>query len=300
MNAIRHISTTNYEDVIALGEFESRVQMWRRQPPGKISEFLTVLDFGGRRLELSLDGTRCYAAAYYANGIACYDSHTGALLWQRKDLKKIQTMRCSISGNGVYCFFDTGAAQLLSDLNGETLSKHPGVRDIIQSPFASIDLVVKKDIELRSRDSQLIRKIQRSTFALLSASFSPQLLLTSESGGSLRCFDASTGMEMWGFSPAKGEHFLNIGYSELSQCFYGVSWPYEKGGQMQLFRIETDGKISPLLILGEPSETAFCNGELITSEGDVIDLESLQVTRLWPPPNNSFKPTPLPSGQVMA
>ncbi len=126
MNAIRHISTTNYEDVIALGEFEGRVQMWRRQPPEKISDFLTVLGFGGKRLELSPDGTRCFAAAYSANGIACYDSHTGALLWQRKDLSKIQTVRYSISGNGVYCFFDMGAAQLLSDLIGETLSNTQG------------------------------------------------------------------------------------------------------------------------------------------------------------------------------
>ncbi len=62
---------------------------------------------------------------------------------------------------------------------------------------------------------------------------------------------------------------------------------------MQLFRIEGDGKISQLLIIGEPSETAFCNGELITSDGDVIDFKSLQVTRLWPPPNNSFKARPL-------
>jgi hypothetical protein len=46
--------------------------------------FETVLDFGGKGLALTPDGSACIAGAYRAQGIACYAAADGRMLWQRR------------------------------------------------------------------------------------------------------------------------------------------------------------------------------------------------------------------------
>jgi hypothetical protein len=53
---IRHISTSLSGHTIALAEFEKRVQIFDINSLHIISEFDTVLDFGGQRLAISEDG----------------------------------------------------------------------------------------------------------------------------------------------------------------------------------------------------------------------------------------------------
>lgn len=81
-----------------------------------------------------------------------------------------------------------------------------------------------------------------------------------------------------------GEHVLSVAYSEDLRCFHGVAWPYVHGGEQRLVGMDADGTVQTLRSLGTPATTGFIGGASVTSKGDVIDLESLTPTRLWPLP----------------
>jgi hypothetical protein len=286
MNGIRHIAMAGQASVAAFAGFERQVHVWNLQSLGAMASLATILDLGGRRLSLSPDGARCVAGAYHAEGVACHDVCSGALVWQRKDIRKLQLVRHALDQPVVRCFFDRSPAQVISASNGETLATLRGVRDVVESPYASVDLIEKGDLELRSRQGQLIRKLRRTTFALLSACFSPRHLMVSESGGPVRCVDLVTGQEAWRFEPDAGHHFLEIGHVRSTGCFFGVDWPFERGGSKRLFRLDVDERMAlPVLSLGSPDTIAFDGqGEqLVTSDGRLIDLRTLVVRRLWLP-----------------
>ena len=296
MDAIRHLATASDSDTIACAEFEKTVHLWGLQPLHLKASLATVLQFGGERLALSPDGSYCFAAAYHEMGVACYDSNSGNLHWQRKDIKRVQAIQHSLTHQSIYCFLDRSATQLVCSASGETIEKQPGTRGITQSSYSPVDLVEKANLELRTRDNLLIRKITRSTFATVSTCFSPEWLLISEAGGGLRCFDTTTGDESWFYKHSRNHHFLKLGYSQSLKRFHGVAWPSHDERQSLLFQIDPhDARVSPLFRLGQPSTTCFTRrGEaLVTSDGFLIDLKSQSVMNLWPPPNNSFKPRPL-------
>jgi hypothetical protein len=182
-----------------------------------------------------------------------------------------------MDGSGLYAFFDQGPGQLLDAADGRTVGRLRGVRDIAESPFAPIDLFATAKLELRTRNGDLRAALDRSTFALLSASFSPSHVATSESGGPVRWFELETGEEIWRYVPKSGNHVLELGYSQSAASFFGVEWPYERGGPKRLLCFDLRSKSeSVVAILGSPSETAFCalGDRLLTSEGILFQLST--------------------------
>src|SRR5258708_6132927 len=125
-SAIRHLATSPSGNLIAAAEFKSRVSIWNLQTQVKLSEFETVLDFGGARLAIDEVGERCVAGAYRVHGIACYNTNNGELLWQRRDLKKVQWIAILPSQNEIACGFEIAPLQILSLDNGKTLQKLRG------------------------------------------------------------------------------------------------------------------------------------------------------------------------------
>ena len=97
---VRHIAIARARPVAALAAFESQVAIWDLQTLRRTIEFETVLDFGGRRLALSSDGSCCIAGAYNRDGVAAYDTNTGRVLWSRRDLKKVQYVSFSAAFAG--------------------------------------------------------------------------------------------------------------------------------------------------------------------------------------------------------
>lgn len=283
MSTIRHIAPAAGSPSVALGKFKHEVAIWDLDPPRKLATFTTVLEFGGRRLALDREARRCFAAAYHVYGLACYDTEDGEVCWSRRDLKKAQGLRPSIDGSGIYVFFDQGPAQFLDAKNGKTTDRHRGVRDIVESPFGAVDLFSRSKLELRSRDGSLRAALDRSTFALLSASFSPSCVATSEGGGPVRWFDLESGRELWRYKSKPGCHVLEVGYCSSTESFYGVEWPYEHGGPKTLLRFDQQSRSATVVALvGTPAETSFCVGGecLLTSDGFLFQLPTLGTIRL--------------------
>lgn len=293
----RHIAPAAKAPIAAVGQFERDVTIWDLDSPRPISAFSTVLDFGGRRLALTPDGSRCLAAAYHVHGLACYDSRSGDLVWARRDLKKIQRVGASIADEVVMCFFDAGPAQVLRVSDGETVERIRAVRDVHQSVFSKVDLFEKSALDVRARGGSRLASIPRSTFALLSACFSPSELVISESGGPVRFFELPSGKESWRYEPEAGRHVLELTYSQSQCAFFGVEWPYQHGGPMVLLRLESDEQaVDSVAVLGTPAKTAFCRqGEhLLTSSGHLLEVRTLRATTLRgftfrdAPPNQSL------------
>lgn len=284
ISPIRHIAPS-HRAIIAAALFETTVQIWDLEWCMKLAEFDTVLDYGGKRLVVDNEGKYCVAAAYQVYGIACYDVKDGRLCWQHKNLKNAQVLTVSRNGNYVFCGFDDKPCVALDVRNGAEVAQFRGVRAVYESLYQPIRLLDKLKPEITGDDGTRIFKFNRSTFALLAVSFSPDSFCISEAGGYVRCFDLNLRVERWRYIPAQGNHVLKLQYSDRTDFYYGVEWPYQYGGDKKLIRLNPwSGETDVVCNLGQPSETEFCQTGyyLLTSMGDLIDPMTGETVKIMP------------------
>jgi hypothetical protein len=110
--------------------FESRIQIWSWRTRQQLSEFETILDFGGRRLALTPDGGVCIAGSFH-HGLAAYSVPEGRVLWHRRDLRKVQLVTLSASGREIYCGVDGPSVQIIEAETGSSLGKLAGASEIV-------------------------------------------------------------------------------------------------------------------------------------------------------------------------
>jgi hypothetical protein len=82
---IWHLDAAANSSRIALGWFESHVQIWDLHTAEQISQFESVLYPGGRRLAISRDGNFCFVAGWKSGkfgGVVAHDTSTGAIVWR--------------------------------------------------------------------------------------------------------------------------------------------------------------------------------------------------------------------------
>lgn len=272
--------------------------VWDVASGERVSEFDTVLDCGGRRLAITSDGTRVIAGAYHRYGIACYCASTGALLWQRKDIKKVQMISISADDSLAYCCLESTLAVALKVSTGETAGFEEGVQSVFVSPFRRALLLEMwaEYAELRGVGRIRCSKILKGTFSLTDAAFSRNHALAAEAGGPLRCFHMSDAVEAWRFdcptnmvrdrtgvhhipSPT---HAIHVDFDEGSRVFQAVIWPYQHGGEYVLARLdEKSGTLLSETRIPNAFECGFClrGSRLLTTGGALIDTRSGKVDR---------------------
>lgn len=278
---IRHLAASRGA-LVAAARFENTVSVWNVQSGLKQAEFRTILDFGGKRLVIDSDGQRCVAAAYHLQGIACYSAIDGTKLWHRRELKKAHILTLSPDGKHVFCGFDSRPCAVLDINTGQEVAKLRGVRAVYESPFEAVRLLDQDDPELQTTAGEPIGRVERETFAFLAAAFGPGRLCTSESGGSVRCFDTASAQELWRYTPGSGRHVLAVGHSPRWGSFVGVEWPYVFRGPKVLKRFDAGtGDVQAVCELGQPATTTLCLGDrfLLTSDGQLFDVTTGEVVR---------------------
>jgi len=263
---------------VVAAEFEHRVVVWDLSTSTRVSSFDTILDFGGSRLVLSPDGSRCIAGAYHRHGIACYHADTGRLIWQRKDLKKLQYLTLSANGERAFCGLGTGPCAVLDIATGTDIERWRGVRRVLESQFQPWLLLDKpnRDLEVREFTGKTIARFPRETFGMLAAVFGPTTICLSESGGPVRVLDPLRQLELWRYTPAKGAHVLGVSYVEALASFVGVEWPFERGGPKRLLAWEQPHSPRVVADLGTVPEFAFnaAGRQLLLSDGRLIDTSN--------------------------
>jgi len=284
MSDIRHIACPIEEsDLFATARFKHTVSVWSFAQRRKVAQFDTVLDFGGTRLAI-IPGKKpaVIAGAYNVHGVCAYSALDGRLLWQRKDLKKVQYVCWLGGGRGtqqVGVGFDSRAFQLLELRSGRTISSLRAVRELYPTRYAGVALQVgKSSISLCSLpDWSILWKQALRSFGVLHAAIGPRSVVFSEAGGSLRCFDIE-GRALWEWAPGPGKHVLRTAWSESSDTWLAIEWPYEKGGPDTLVVLDRDGHPISRRAIGDVAECEFFAGGryVVTSEGQVLRTPRLQ------------------------
>ena len=285
MRDIRHIATSYNGHIIALGEFEKRVQIFDIINQQIISEFDTVLDFGGNRLAISEDGKICICGCWEKYGICAYDTATGKLIWQRKDLKKSQKINLVYSDKTIiFVQFEVGKSRIIDINTGFDVDKLSGVNYYFQSPFDQIDVFDKSNkIQIINRTTSKVKaNIQRQSFDTLDIAFTRNLVVVSETGAPLSCYETKDGKLKWRFPVIEGEHFLKVSYQEDLKQIVGVNWPFKTGGDKTLKFINQDnGIVEREIFINCPTQTEFAlHGRyLITSDKEIINILSGEIIK---------------------
>lgn len=270
---------------MAAAEFEHKVSIWDLDSGEKISEFETVLDFGGKRILLSHDGKLCITAAYDKYGLVCYSTDNGRALWNRGDISKVQVLTISKDGEKVYCGNDSGPCNIIDIKTGKDLAKIRGVQAVYESLYEEIVFEDRKNPVLRYQNGSKIAEIKRESFAILSVIFGIDSLCLSESGGFTRFIECCTGKEIWRYVPPKGSHIIHLGYLERMDKFAGIEWPYEKGDEMKLlmFDQKTQRSVTVIQFESQAAVEFTSSGEMfINSDGTIRNTSTGEVIKKLP------------------
>ena len=281
-SAIRTISIARSSPIAAAAYFERKVQIWNFATAELISELDTVFEFGGHRLAVSPRGDCCVAASFRAGpngGVVCYEARSGRIVWQRADLRGVQGVRFSAMDDTIWCEIADRPVQSLDAHSGLTLGSLRTIQDVYDSLFTAHQLRERRGDLILIQDS-FKRRVPRLTFAILDATFSPDALCLSDAGGPVRCLDLGTAEEKWRYAPQAGCHVLGLSY-QADQSFYGVEWPYGRGGPKTLLRLsQGSGAVKNVCTLNTyPDAFGFGQGNVLASSGDVVSLLTGSIVR---------------------
>ena len=301
-SAIRTISVARCCPIAAAAYFERKVQIWNLATAELVSELDTVFAFGGHRLSVDQSGEYCVAASFHAGhkgGVACYEARSGRKVWHRADLRRVQGVRFSATGETIWCRIEGGPIQSLDAHTGLTLGSLRKIRKVFDSPYTTHLLHVLQE---RAEDYVIVgsRKLRvpRLAFAILAATFSPDALCLSEANGPVRCLDLATAKERWRYVPTSGNHVLGLSY-QADQFLYGVQWAYERGGPVMLLQLsQSTGAVRDVCRLNSfPDAFGFGSGNVLVSSGDVVSLPTGSIVRHLAFPMKNY---PDPESTVVA
>ena len=223
-SAIRQIAASRDGTRAAAAFFSSTVQIWDLDAAECATQFQSVLDFGGHRLDLSPDGSRCVVASWRGGsdaGVACHDTMTGFQLWHRPDVMETQHISFCLKQLGIWCIADSGAAIRIDDSNGKTLEERRGIERIIESPYFDHRLVERHrgGYVLEGPERVLLPK---NSFALLDAAIGLDEVCIAEPRAPLRCLRLS-GEERWRFDIGPGRQFVRVWFSSAQSRFFALA-----------------------------------------------------------------------------
>ncbi|QDT50367.1 hypothetical protein Pan258_44240 [Symmachiella dynata] len=284
-SAIRHLASPWQGNIVAAALHEHTVSLWDISTGEQLSEFDTIMDFGGKRLALSHAESACLTAAYHIHGLACYNTPIGDLRWQRKDLKKIQRLTLTPDEQYACCCFSSGPGHVIDISNGETILSIRALDDTWfhpQNTFRLYQYRAHKISVVHQNDKEAFA-IEPTSFSLLDVAFNERYLAITEAGADVRVFDLATGQMTMRHKQPEGHHVLRISAMPGTVFFHGVQWCFRKGGPKRLIRLSPDAATQKVIYdLGGPTfETEFCNGGrcLLTSDGDLIDCRTAKLKR---------------------
>lgn len=219
---IRHIASSEGSPIFLAAEFKTAVCAWDADRLCQISAFDTVMDFGGDRLAVSGDGKICIAAAYERCGICAYETETGNLLWQRKDIKRTQRVKFRPGSSELYVGSEEGPMRILDGLTGESIGSLRATGKIYFNLYGE-NIFIQHGARFALHGS---RKLSPPNFYCLNACGVKHGVVLSSMGEGLYCYNHD-GQLIWELRPKPGhEHFLDVAYSEKHDIIFALLYKY--------------------------------------------------------------------------
>jgi hypothetical protein len=286
-----HELATSYEGRILAGgrgvvdistRFESRIYVWDFVTGTKLSEFDSCLQLNGRRLAISPDGKLCAVGAYHRHGIVMHDTTDGSVLWQRKDLRKVQEIDFDHAGDSLLCHVQDGGGHILDVNTGETVRKARGAHRIIANPFQDIEGHAHrrknfKLVNLPSGKTHAVLTLVTSDPIVLAAVFSPQAVFISEMGGPISAFSVEDGKLLWTSARTERCHFVRLCFCEETNILWGMLWDYYSGEERLVALNPGNGEFLSDTKGHYVVECRFAQKgqRVIAPEGDIYDITHL-------------------------
>jgi hypothetical protein len=293
---IQHFATSG--ETIAAVDANDTIHVWSLASYTKLCEVTPFSKAPGIRLALSRDGGTLYAGSWYAGGAIGYSLSEFRELWRRKDLVRFSSITADGWEGGLYCCFDGRASIRLDPATGQTVEKLRGLREIYAGPQEDCYLVGRKHLDIVSKPTITRFTIPRLTFAVLAVAFAPDCVAVSESGGPIRCLSLKTGAENWRHTPESGVHLTDLAFCQSLDLFVGIEWAYKSDGIQRLVSLtRSSGDRAIIGDVAEASDLIFCasGNLLVSSEGDVVEVNSGRVLRRLDFPREDYEEPDFPS-----
>ncbi|MFJ7183697.1 hypothetical protein [Lysinibacillus xylanilyticus] len=280
MYKIRHINVpVENSDLFVTAEFEKKVTLWSLATKKKLSEFDTILDFGGQRMVLiPFPSPIVVTAAYYRKGVAAYDALTGEKLWHRKDLTKVQYVDRLIIDDEIVIGLgrSQGPYTILNLRDGSTKEQIRGVRRIFTDNKGLKKFIVKdaqaKLIDVTNNKVLFKDKIDPKSVEFLDEHF------VVNTYKKIVCYDFE-GQIVWQYNCPERHIIRNLSRDVKEDEWLIILWNSQTGGPVSICRINDSGVLVSEKILGEVFLNEFIKeGKVvITSDGEVRNTDTLSV-----------------------
>jgi WD40 repeat protein len=279
-SAIQELSVSRKSRIGAAAFASDRVQIWDLASGVQLIDMVADYCMGAKALAIAPEGN-LLATGYskFVGKVSIYDVATGRLLWD-DTVKYPSRLWFSHEGNVIWCTTDHRSLELRDAVTGSRLRTIKDTNRYFEGPNGCALKVSsapqKRFAYLAVEDREI--PLERTTFAVLDAAFAQTSFCFSEAGGPVRCFNLK-GEEVWRFFQP-GHHILRLHYSEKRDCFYGISFSYERRKPRELVRFTDGGQVEVICGFDSVYE-AFIpqDDQLLTSSGEIRSLESGVVIR---------------------
>jgi WD40 repeat protein len=282
MIGISEIAISSENSLIALSNSEGKIYVWDIKNNKEICQFNSTFGFGGKRLAITNDGKYVATGSWGRKGLALYNSIDGSIVWKRKDLSKIQTVKITPNDKYIFVSIDNRYLLKIELATGEILEKLKGFENIFFSNYDNVyileDSKQYNKYIIYSKDKET-SSISKETSAL-DICFAPGITFITEvcekvrainylTGDEIWRFDPNAGVprvltkypsgsEGWDFAPDTGSHFLTIQYNRELNVLYGLLWPSGKGSDKTLYEFNANtGEIRNKIVVGESFTQKF-------------------------------------------
>ncbi len=282
---ISHIAASETGNLFVTAAFEHHLTIWSLVDKRKVTEFDSIMDFGGRRLAVSNgEAPVVIAAAYYKHGIAAYTCNTGKELWRRKDLKKCQTLRV-ISDTHAMASFEGANCEVIRLSDGKS---HKGPRGIdgIEGTDTKGRVIVSTKVRHAGPDESRICLWRNGTMgfewksppairAVHTGAASPRQTIVTDMNGEAAAYDHS-GNQLWRHRYGR---IVKLAWVSGTDFFAGAIYPDKSGECLRLCVFNHNGSVVHTHSLEGVAVEAFSgDGKyFFTGKGEVRALPTMDL-----------------------
>lgn len=283
------LTTTLSGAEIASADVSGVVRVWSLSDRRLLGEFPTSVDPLGSRLALvsNQDGLLVVTGSWDRREVGALDVRTGARIWVRPGLSRVQQVAPARSGSAVAVAFDRGPIRVLDGRTGDDLTEIRGGRAYWQSPFAARAAVMlsARVAVLDTNDWHVLWTAPVAGFATLAAAFSRTGVLVSDTvdlgeasgpGHATVTAYSLTGERAWTHETTHETNVPWLGWDAQTNEWLGVEH-HVNGTPSAVVRWSDRGRVVSRAAVRGPRPYVFAAAgrSLVSARGELIDLRSM-------------------------